>query len=152
ADTTLPTFADGLKSAISAAYAPSATAVSQFTAGFGTPILQSNLDNHALFTAQTTDFASWSDGKNPDLFDGNALNVTPHLTIKGKGTGDLDYYSFTVTDPMLAAGGGHVLGTFDIDHGMGAFDKTLWGSQLRLYKDGQLISAGRGWSDPSQGG
>src|SRR6202008_1176520 len=123
----------------------------------GTPVLYSNQDNHTLFDAQTTAFAAWGDGKNADFFDGNhPTTITPHLTVKGGGTGDVDYYSINITDTMLAREtDGKVTGTFDIDHGFSVGDRTQWGSQLRLFKDNDaktLLSVGRGWSAPSVGG
>ena len=108
----------------------SSGAVTQLSAGFGVPVLYSNQDNHTLSSAQDTDFASWSTGANAEIFDGStffpapapAAN-TPHLTLKGVGTGDIDYYSFTVTQDMLDAsalvhpGSKYVWGTFDIEIG-----------------------------------
>ena len=64
--------------------------------------------------------------------------------------GQLDYYSFTVTQDMIDAATSHVVhGTFDIDNGFGIYDPQIWGSQLALYgSSGQLLAAGRGWSTP----
>src|SRR4029079_17674714 len=81
-------------------FTSTARSVTQIKAGFGTPILTSSHQNNSLLDAQTTDFASWSTAPNPDFFDGQNPVATPHLTIKGSGTGGLDYYSFTVTSDM----------------------------------------------------
>src|SRR5262249_52781051 len=139
--TALYGLANGLAGQISGApgntYVATPLAVTQVKAGFGTPVLYSNLDNHALFDAQTLDFASWGNGSNSDFGDNG---LAPHLTVKGVGTGDLDYYSFKVDQTWIDAGGvdslGHhyVNGVFDVDHGFSYLDHTIWGSQLRLYQ------------------
>src|SRR6185369_3234488 len=165
AGTQLIDLANGLAAAMSAApYAVSPQVVTQLVAGFGTPVLYSNLDNHALFDAQTLDFASWGSGHNADFFDNAQPTLTPHLTVKGVGTGELDYYTFTIGQEMInasttfdAQGRRVVAGTFDIDHGFSYLDRVLWSSQLRLYQtDAQgvqhIISVGQGWSSPGQGG
>ncbi len=142
-------------------YSPSARAVTQLVGAFGTPILYSNGENHTLSNAQPTDFASWSDGYNPELFDGTQPNSTEHLTVKGIGDGELDYYSFTISPAMLEQSSKtlpgsttkYVTATFDVDHGFERTDATVWGSQLRLYNDqSRLLAVGRGWSPPSVGG
>ena len=177
ADTSLTAVAAGLQAKITAAdvvygtpvayITAEANTVSQFKASFGSPILNSNHQNNAVFDAQNADYASWSDVSNPDLFDFDGTQPTeslmPHLTIKGSGTGDLDYYGFTVDETWNVGGSplgttATVAATFDIDHGYDYGDPQFWGSQLHLYKfdevkkDYVLLTVGRGWSSPSEGG
>ncbi|MFT5527480.1 MAG: hypothetical protein ACI9HK_005462, partial [Pirellulaceae bacterium] len=170
-DTTLATIAQGLVTDISTAtpahgITANARAVSQFEAGFGSPILFSNRQNNSLFDAQSLDYASWSNAENPDFFDGATADVTPHVTVKGSGTGELDYYSFTVDENWVVdESTSDVLGltdtvraTFDIDHGYDVGDPQLWGSRLFLYKFDEasnnyvLQRVGPGSSSPSTGG
>ncbi|MEI6721002.1 MAG: hypothetical protein WCO67_09565, partial [Betaproteobacteria bacterium] len=151
--TSLLDLATGLQALIGTS--ATATAVTQIAASFGTPILYSNQSNSTVATAQSTDFASWSNANNVEFFDSTSTSttITPHVTVKGVGTGQLDYYSFTVTQSMIDTASGHVVrGTFDIDHGFGIYDPQIWASQLSLYgSTGQLLSKGRGWSVPDAG-
>jgi Ca2+-binding RTX toxin-like protein/phage tail sheath gpL-like len=151
--------------AASATYSAEAKAVTQFRGDFGVAILYETDFNNSVYTAQTLDYAGWSIAQNPEIY--NAATI-PHLTIKGTGDGETDFYGFTIDDDMLTEGGGQVKAIFDVDHGYERYDRILWGSQIRIYElvdvvidDGnggtrtiQVVSqvaSGRGWSHPSTG-
>ena len=86
----------------------------------------------------------WGTSANPDI--ANATTV-PHLTIKGSGDDATDFYTFTITDSMIAQATSDsqlpIVGVFDIDHGYEGFG-TYWGAQVRLYElvneDGSLVA------------
>ncbi len=147
-------FATKINADTAAAYTATSKELSQFVGDFGVAILYETNYNDSLFTAQTLDFAGWSVATSPDIL--NSTTV-PHITIKGTGDGEADYYQFTIDIDMLNAGGGHVGMMLDIDHGYEFGDNIFWGSQLKLYlladdadEDAtpQLIASGWGYSNP----
>ncbi|MDD5049199.1 MAG: hypothetical protein PHH09_09750, partial [Methanoregulaceae archaeon] len=102
----------------------------EFEADFGSSVINEAELHDSFYNAQDLDFASWSDNANAEIAQSTIL---PHLTIKGTGDGQMDYYTFTITPQMLAEAGGDVQAIFDIDHGFEWGDPVLWGAQLMLF-------------------
>ena len=115
--------------------------LTQFVGDFGDSEMNEMPSHDSFLTAQPIDFGSWGTSANPDIKDADTI---PHLTIKGTGNGETDWYKFVITQTMLDKAGGSIDAIFDIDHG---FDGTgiLWGSYLKLYQnevtvDGQKVT------------
>ncbi len=104
--------------------------LTQFQADFGQAVMYETDEHDSVFTAQSLDSGSWSLNANDEIKDAESL---PHITVKGTGDGNLDFYSFTVTETMLQnAGPGGVDVVLDIDHGFELSDRLWWASQLLL--------------------
>ncbi|HAM72035.1 MAG TPA: hypothetical protein DCM86_10365, partial [Verrucomicrobiales bacterium] len=101
--------------------------LTQFIGDFGTSVMSETPSHDSAVTAQPIDFGNWGTSSNPDIE--NATTI-PHLTIRGTGNGETDFYQFDITTEMARLG---TAAQFDIDHG---FDGTgiLWGAQLQLFR------------------
>jgi hypothetical protein len=105
---------------------------------FGAAIVREVGVHDSVFIAQDLDTAKWNANSNPNI-DFNGVNTAitiPHLTVLGTGDGSPDFYSFEITEEMIANLDPGDLGVrviFDIDHGFELFDDVVWVSWLRLY-------------------
>ena len=117
-----------------------------FTADFGVSELNETSLHDTIDTAQSLDTGKWNKNADPEIEQSTLL---PHMSVVATGDNTADYYKFTVTAEMLAAGGGAVTAVFDIDHGFKFTDQILWGSQLTLFNgSGNEIARGLGYSNP----
>ena len=148
---TLSAIASNLAGQVASPLTQSSSALTQFIGDFGTAVMDETPSHDSAATAQPIDFATWGKAANPDIDNALGMDIsttTPHLTIKGAGNGETDFYRFEITDPMLAAAAaagvsGGINARFDVDHG---FDGTgvYWGAQIRLYRlstvNGNLVA------------
>jgi hypothetical protein len=99
---------------------------------FGTAVVRETGIHDAVFTAQDLDAAKWNSNSNLDITDATSI---PHLTVLGTGDGTPDFYSFEITEEMIAnAATSGVRAIFDIDRGFELRDGIFWVSWLRLYE------------------
>ena len=93
------------------------------------------------------DLGKWSTNANSDIANlpGQTGDLAAHLTVKGPGNGESDWFKFTVAAGSKAS--------FDIDHGFDYGDPIVWLSLLRIYDaTGTLLAQGPGFSDPLAAG
>jgi hypothetical protein len=123
----------------------------QFSGDFGLSIIDESGVHNSPATAQDLGLADWNRNANPNISDATTI---PHLTVRGTGDGDADWYRITVTPEMLAAAGGAVSVTLDVDRGYEPGDPILWLSLLELYDEagGRLLARGPGFSNPLASG
>ena len=94
--------------------------------------------NDTFQNAQDLDLGSWSKQANPDIQDAEDI---AHITVRGTGDGNIDFYRFDVSEPMLSAANGQVEIIIDIDNGVGNgdFGSAFWNPNLRLYNEDGLL-------------
>ena len=99
------------------------------------------LDN-SISSATNLGLGKWTRATNPDLAPlGSDTTLSPHITVRGSGTGLSDFYKITITQAMID--GGAVRGSFDIDRGYVPGDPITWASLLKLYNSsGDVIAQG----------
>ena len=127
-----------------------------FKGDFGTAILGESSGNSSRLTAQDLELGKWNRNTHPNFADlvqvagESQVQFEPHLTVRGTGNGNSDWFRFKITQAMIdTAGGNGVQATFDIDGGYGFGDPILWLSLLRVYNAaGDLLAQGDGMSDP----
>ena len=103
-----------------------------FVGDFGTSTVREIGVHDSVFLAQDLDTAKWNTNSSNDIQDAETL---PHVTVLGTGDGNADFYSFEVTEEMLAAAGvDGVRVHLDIDHGYDFRDQSFWVSAVKLYK------------------
>src|SRR5262249_33312618 len=137
---------------IPASFAPQIDTLTRIQGDFGTSVLQEIPVHNSRFNAQDLDLGKWNQNSNPDIAQSTVL---PHVTVNATGDGDVDYYKFAVTAPMLqaAAAQGGVSAIFDVDHGYEPGDPIFWASRIQIFNEaGDLLAAGPGFSNPAQGG
>jgi hypothetical protein len=102
-----------------------------FIGDFGTSTVREVGVHDSVFASQDLDTAKWNTNTGADIYEATTL---PHITVLGTGDGNPDFYSFEVTDDMMAkAGADGVKTIFDIDHGYDFRDSILWVGSIRLY-------------------
>ncbi|MBT6723246.1 MAG: hypothetical protein HOB20_08455, partial [Planctomycetaceae bacterium] len=114
------------------------------TGGFGLETLPEAAVNNSLFTAQNIGAGKWTRLDDPSIVQ---ATQTPHITIKGTGDGNTDFYRFTITKDMFAAAGADqpINGHFDIDNGFELGDPEYWRSTIVLRDQaGDILASATG--------
>ena len=122
-----------------------------FEGDFGTAVLKEIEGHNTRENATNLELGKWNANANPDIADltPGTLGLDPHLTVKGAGNGQSDWFKFTITETMRTLTGGTVTASFDMDRGFQYGDPIVWLSLLKLYNaSGDLLAQGRGFSNP----